>query len=126
MGIFRINSMKMISQAMGWSVYAIDPAGGAMPYEAGRGKVRETTRDRQGDETRAEGRDRGGSLHGDRNEHEGPDGGSEGVPGRLCRECQRGRERIREGTDGERPEEERLQSPHATLPSPAANVSASA
>jgi hypothetical protein len=126
MGIFRITSMKTSSQAMGPSVYAIGSAGGAPTEHGGGDEVGEPADSGECYEPRAERHDHGRSFLRDRDESKRPECEVEGVAASLRTQGQCGKERVRESAYRGRAEEKGLQSPHATLPSPLATVSARA
>ena len=88
--------------------------------------VGEAARDSEREKTRPEGRGRCRAVPGHDDEHERPERDVERAPAGLRGDGERRCQGVGDDADGERSEQERLQSPHAILPSPPATVSASA
>src|SRR6476659_9562061 len=118
--------MKTISQTMGWSVYAIGPPSGASPDQLRGCDVGDAAGQCDDEDPRAERRHPGRPLERDRDDDKRPDRNVDRSAPRLSCHGEYGRGRVPDDREGQRSEQEGLQSPHAILPSPPTTVSANA
>ena len=118
--------MKTISQTMGTKSTRSGPTGERRRDQTCRKHVQQPASNSDQRKPHPERRDRRLSLHDDGDDHDRADREIERVPAGLSGHREGRGDRVRDDPRRDRSEEERLQSPHATLPSPPTTVSATA